>query len=132
MLEFTKKYWQLVLLALLVAAFFFMFERQKKEFANKIQEINAINQREIDKITQVRSLEDEQHAKELKELNEKLNAIQSDYDEAQKNLAKKQDADVRQVLKTYGNDMDALANQLATKFGLVVLGSAQPTKSFYK
>lgn len=123
--NFIKSNWQLILLIFVLIGAVVVFKQQQANFADSIEQLNRSHQTEIDKISAARELEVVEHAKQLKQLQDSISKIESDYVAAKANVTQRQTQQQIEIVKKYGDDADGLANLLAQKQGFLVIKSAQ-------
>lgn len=120
LVEFIKKNWLALLLVLALVAGFLWIQRQQVDYAKVIKDINDSHQVEIRKINEAREQEAKEHEAQLRQLQESIAKIESNYKLAQENLKKEQDARKGEIVRKYDNDAGGLANLLAGSFGFTV------------
>jgi hypothetical protein len=115
-----KKYWQPIVLVVLLSIGYAYFVHQQSNFAATLKQLNDSHQTEVDQITQAAATEQKQHAAETKELQDSLTKIQSDYAAQQQLVVVQETQETQTIIKKYNNDNDGLAALLASKIGLTV------------
>lgn len=123
--NWIKAHWQVILLALVIIGGAAWIKHQQAAFADTLTQLDKTHQEEIEKITVARAVEEAEHAKQVKEMQDALAKIQSDFVEAQAHLAQKQQQEQADIVKKFGNDADGLANLLAQQQGFTVIKPAQ-------
>jgi hypothetical protein len=118
--NFIKAHWQAIALVLVIAVGYGWIHHLQAGYVDTIKKLNDSHQVEIDKIKQDHVVEEQQHAAELKALQDSIAKIQADYVAAQAALQQQQTQEQKDIVKKYGNDADGLANLLAGKMGFVV------------
>lgn len=125
-LQFLKKYWQVILLVVVLVVGYAWIRRQQADFAKAIADLNNAHQVEVEKISQARAQEVKEHEAQLKQLQESVAKIQADYAAAQEALHQQQAHRAGEIVKKYGGDADGLAKVLADTMGFVVVKPASP------
>lgn len=123
--NWVKSHWQVILLAAVLIGGAMWIKRQQASFADTLSKLDQTHQEELQKITLARALEEAEHAKQVKEMQESIAKIQSDYAESQAKLAQKQRQEQVEIVKKFGNDAEGLANLLAQQQGFTVIKPAQ-------
>jgi len=119
--EFIKKYWQIILLVCVVGGGYAWVRHQQSVSAALAAQLDVSHQQEIAEINKARAIEVQQHAEQLKKLQDSIAAIQAQYVQAQAQIDAQQAAQVTQIVKKYGNDAAGLTQLLADKFGFIVV-----------
>jgi TolA-binding protein len=125
-LAFLKKYWQTILLVLVIVFAGFWVKHVQANFAKALTDLNNSHQTEINQINDARAQETKEREEQIKQLQASIDKIQTDYAAAQAAAKVKQAEDAKQIVKKYGNDADGLANLLADKLGFTVVKPASP------
>lgn len=120
-LSFLKKHWQVIALVAVLGAGYAWFRHQQASYAKTISDLSASHQVALDQINAAKALEDQQHAQELKDLQDRSAKIESDYAAAQAELQAQTTQEQEQIVQRFGNDADGLAQLLAGKFGFIVV-----------
>jgi uncharacterized membrane protein (DUF106 family) len=123
--NWVKSHWQVILLAAVLIGGAIWVKRQQAAFADTLSKLDQTHQEEIQKITAARELEVAEHAKQVKEMQESITKVQSDYAESQAKLAQRQRLEQVEIVKKFGNDADGLANLLAQQQGFTVVKPPQ-------
>jgi len=123
--NWVKSHWQVILLAVVLIGGAMWIKHQQATFADTLSKLDQTHQEELQKITLARALEEAEHAKQVKEMQEAIAKIQSDYAESQTKLAQKQRQEQVEIVKKFGNDAEGLANLLAQQQGFTVVHSTQ-------
>jgi hypothetical protein len=121
---FVQKNWQAILLVAVIAVGYGWIHHMQAGFADTLKQLNDAHQTEITQINTARAQEEQQHAVELKQLQDSIAKIQADYAEAQAALRVQQTVEQKAIVKKYGNDADGLANLLAGRMGFTVVKPA--------
>lgn len=123
--NFLKSHWQAILLVFVIIGGVVWIKHQQSVFVDTFIQLNQSHQVEIDKINQARALESQQHAQELKQLQDSIHKIEESYAAAQAQLKQQQSQQQADIVKKYGNDADGLANLLSQKQGFTVVKPVQ-------
>lgn len=119
--NFLKAHWQTILLVVVIVVGYGWIHHQQAGFAKAIADLNAAHQAEIDKINTARTKEEQEHAAELKQLQDSMAKIEADFAAAQAALDDQKNQERKDIVKKYGNDADGLAGLLADRLGFVVV-----------
>jgi len=120
--EYVKRHWSVLLIAAVVlVAGFFLFRHQSGTFADQLKQVQTIHAEEVNKIEAARVAEQQQHAANVKQLQDNLDASQRRYDESLKDLDAAKKAQAAAIIKQYGNDPVALAQKLSEVTGFRVI-----------
>jgi TolA-binding protein len=123
-MAFLKQYWALVLVAALLAVAYSAWRQEQANVAGTIDKLNKAHAAEIDQINQARAQEATQKQAELQALQDSLAKIQQDYAAKQQQVIVEQHTEAADIVKKYGDDPTALAQQLAQSFDFAVLPGA--------
>ncbi len=121
MLSFLKTHWLSVVLAVVLAGGIALFQHNQTGWAQTVASLNAAHQTEIAQITAANQLEEQQHAEEVKQLQDTLTEIQTNYATAQAQLQKRQTAEAAAIVSKYGKNVGGLTNLFAQKMGFTVV-----------
>lgn len=116
-----KKYWQIFLLITLVIAFFIFNRKKNIDFSQRLEEIQASHQAELEKIENIRKQERLEHEENEKKLRQTLELLQAKYDEQMRIFDAKQKAEVEKLVKLYKNDPVALAEEVSKTTGFKII-----------
>jgi len=119
--NFLKNNWQVVVLVVALAAGYAWIRQQQADTAHVIEQMNDAHQVEVEKINNARTIEQTEHAQQLKILQDSIAKIQTDYVAAQKQLEEQQAAQRSEIVKKYSDDSAGLAQLAAEKLGLEVV-----------
>jgi len=123
--NWVKAHWQAILLAVVIVGAAAWIKHQQATFADTLSKLDQTHQEEIQKITTARAFEEAEHARQVKEMQDAIAKIQSDYAESQAKLIQKQRQEQVDIVKKFGNDADGLANLLAQQQGFTVIHTTQ-------
>ena len=116
-----KKYWQIFLLITLVIVFFIFNRKKNVDFSQRLEEIQASHQAELEKIENIRKQERLEHEENEKKLRQTLELLQAKYDEQMRIFDAKQKAEVEKLVKLYKNDPVALAEEVSKTTGFKII-----------
>ena len=116
-----KKYWQIFLLITLVIVFFIFNRKKNIDFSQRLEEIQASHQAELEKIEKIRKQERLEHEENEKKLKQTLELLQAKYDEQMRIFDAKQKAEVEKLVKLYKNDPVALAEEVSKTTGFKII-----------
>ncbi len=125
MFEFFKKHWQPFALGLVVVLVVFCFKvflnKKSQDTSAQIKQMQDAHNIEIKKILDIQDEERHQHEENVKNLQSQLSSIQSVHDKEEKELDVKKTAEIKKIVKDYGDDPSALAQQLSNVTGFQII-----------
>ena len=116
-----KKYWQVGLLLAGVIIGAFIFKKTDDSFADRLKKIQDAHDEEMKKIEKAHVQEEREHEANVKKLQDTLDTIQKQYDDAKKDLDVSKKKQIENIVKKYHNDPDALAKQLSDVTGFTIV-----------
>ncbi len=123
--EFFKKHWQPFALGLVVVLVVFCFKfflnKKSQDTSAQIKQMQDAHDTEIKKILDIRDEERHQHEENVKNLQSQLSSIQTVHDKEEKELDVKKTAEIKKIVKDYGDDPSALAQQLSNVTGFQII-----------
>lgn len=123
--EFFKKHWQPFALGLVVVLVVFCFNvflnKKSQDTSTQIKQMQDAHDTEIKKILDVQAEEHRQHEENVKKLESQLSTIHADHDKEEKELDVKKTAEIKKIVKDYGDDPSALAQQLSNVTGFRII-----------
>lgn len=119
--SFVKKYWSYFALVALIVAAYVLFRENKVDFTEEMKKIQDAHDEELRKIQEARDAERKQHEANVKQLQDALNVVQKQYDEAMRDLDSKKKKEIESLVKQYGNDPGTLAKKLSEATGFVIV-----------
>lgn len=119
--DFVKKHWQPIVIVILLIVCFIAFHHQSTSHADELKQVQNIHSQELDKIAVARAQEEQQHALNVKQLQDNLDEAQRQYDTAKRDLDSSKKAQAAAIVKQYGNDPVALAQKLSEVTGFRVV-----------
>ena len=120
-LSYVKKYWGIAALVVGAIVAFFLFKKQDTSFSDRLKQIQDAHDVELKQIQDARDEEEREHQANEKRLKDTLDAVQQQYDAAQKDLDDKKRQEVEDLVRQYGDDPDALAKKLSEATGFTVV-----------
>lgn len=120
-LSFLKQYWKYVVMVLIIAFCSVYVKCQTSSVNRQIADIVATTDKEIAEIKQAHDIEIAQRNENERQLISRLTEIQKQYDDARLELDATKKQEVTDIVKTYGNNPDELAKQLAAVTGFNVI-----------
>lgn len=118
---FVKKYWQVGLLVVGVIVGVFIFKKTDDSFTDRLKKIQNAHDEEMKKIEEAHAQEEREHEANVKKLQDTLDTIQKQYDDAKKDLDVSKKKQIEDIIKKYQNDPDALAKQLSDMTGFTIV-----------
>ena len=118
---FTRTYWQLFLLVAGGVLGAFLFRKRELGFAESVSKLMESHAEEMGRINAAREEEKRQHAENEMRLRASLEAVQSQYEIAKKELDDKKKKEIEEIVKQYGNDPVELAKQLSAATGFSII-----------
>lgn len=119
--SYVKKYWSYAALLLAVIFGYLLFKKEQIDFADALKKIQEAHEEEIRKIQEAREEERRQHEANLKRLQDTLDAVQKQYDDAKKDLDTKKKKEIEDLVKQFGDNPDELAKKLSEATGFVIV-----------
>ncbi len=120
--SYVKKFWGIVaLVAGVIVAFFLLRRRDATTFTDQLKKIQDAHDEEIRAIALAREEEQQQRLINEKRLQDALEAVQLQYNEAKKNLDSKKKKEIEDLVKEHGDDPEALARKLSELTGFVIV-----------
>jgi uncharacterized transporter YbjL len=123
--EFFKKHWQPFALGLVVVLVVFCFKfflnKKSQDTSAQIKQMQDAHDTEIKKILNIRDEERHQHEENIKNLQSQLSSIQVVHDKEEKELDVKKTAEIKKIVRDYGDDPSALAQQLSSVTGFKII-----------
>jgi uncharacterized membrane-anchored protein YhcB (DUF1043 family) len=116
-----KKYWAYVVLVVGVIIGIAFFSRDRVNFADQLKKIQDNHDEEIKRIQEIREEELRQHLANERRLNDTLDVIKKQYDDAKKDLDDKKRKEIEGIVRQYASDPEGLATKLAEVTGFNVI-----------
>jgi uncharacterized membrane protein (DUF106 family) len=122
-ISFVGQNWKyLVLVTVVVQSYFlFSYHRQTIDTTRRIDEIQQIHQREMEEIQKARDEETKKKLENERVLNERLAVIQGQYETLRKEFDETRTAKVKEIVKKYGDDPEALAKKMSETLGFEIV-----------
>lgn len=118
---YIKKYWQIILVITLGIIGLIVFKIDHDRLLQQIMDIQKNHDEEIEKINAARDEEKRQHAANVKRLQDAMDTIQRQYDEAKRVLEEEKKKQIKDIVTQYGNDPVGLSEKLSEVTGFKVI-----------
>lgn len=118
---FVKQYWGYIAAVVAFATTFLLFKREKVVLLDELQAVRRSYEDQIKKIDEARTTERKKNEESLAALQQRLNVIQKQYDDAKIELSKKKQKEIEALVKKYSSDPKALAEKLSESTGFKVI-----------
>lgn len=120
-LVFIKKYWQLLALVVASVVAIIVFKQQDSSFVERLKSIQDSHDIALKKINDAREEEKKQQAINQQKLQDTLELVQKQYDDALVELNAKKKKEIKEIVSQYGDDPVELAKQLSAATGFSIL-----------
>lgn len=117
----AKRNWELLVGFFGAVAAWWYLHTRDTDISKELKDIEDAHNVEIDQIKQAQATEEKQHQADVDKLNTTLQAVQNQYDAQMKQLDDQKKQEITSIVQQYGNDPQALAEQLSNATGFKVV-----------
>lgn len=118
---FVQKYWQTILLVLVLVGAGTWVGCQQTRFTKRLDEISEAHRTELEAVKKAYETEIQVREENEQKLVARMTEIQKQYDQAKLDLDAEKKREVADIVKKYGDNPDELAKQLANATGFSVV-----------
>lgn len=118
---FVKKYWHYLALTVAALVGVLIFRKDLGSFIESYQKIKDVHDDELKKVDEARKEERVQKEAASKKLESTLRTIEERYEANNQALDKKKKKEVEKIVKTYSDDPELLAEELAKVTGYRII-----------
>jgi len=120
-LAYLKKYWLVAVAIIGFIVFELLMQRRSDGLAKTLEEIEKRHDEEIKAIKGAHDVEEQQHEKNVQQLQNRLAEIERQYNVAEQKLDDKKREEIKQILSDTDGNPDELAKKLSEATGFAVV-----------
>lgn len=119
--SYFKKYWKIIGCILFAVFGLILLRRNDNSLMQKFKDIDAIHKNELKKIEEARQKEREEWKESERKYQQTISIIRERYESDKKDLDKKKEKEIKQIVDNHGKDPQELALQLSKATGFQVI-----------
>lgn len=120
---FIKKYWGIFAIVAIAVIGLFILRDPRLDLMKRIKQLQEAHDDEIRRIDAIREAERAKNDANEKRLSDALKVVQEKYENDKQELSAKKKAEIVEIVREYGDDVDELAKQLSEATGFEIVMS---------